>query len=122
MKSMNPADLDPVDILFYYDGPILFTARIEGETRLVFLTDMNQGADRKGSEFHVASPSPELLREVRSNWRPLRDSHVQAPFFRILWTTEAGPQIEEIAAIDERFLPDEGVLLHDEPLPEEPKP
>ncbi|MCE6957871.1 hypothetical protein LAZ40_02210 [Cereibacter sphaeroides] len=110
-RRKDPADLEPVDILYFHDGPILFTARIEGETRLVALTALDLGPDGRGMEYHVASPTSEMLEEVCANARPLRDAFLAGPFFLIRWRADGDATIESIAEIDRKHLPKPGALL-----------
>ncbi|ETX13542.1 hypothetical protein OCH239_09695 [Roseivivax halodurans JCM 10272] len=108
MRQTIP-DLEVIDELYYYDHPIVFTAMVLGEIRLVRLG----GGDMRSQTFMVSSPSPDMLQELAENRLPLRDASLVAPLFRVVSEYGRGATtIEAVESWPDDALPEPGRTLY----------
>ncbi|MBW3243405.1 hypothetical protein KUV57_12095 [Epibacterium sp. DP7N7-1] len=97
-----------VDTFFWYDGPVLYSAYILGQLRLVTLIDFGDGANT----YMVSSPSEAQMKGMAENRVPLRDVSDTGPFYRMtIADFTAKTILEEVEGWPEDMLPDPGVLL-----------
>lgn len=107
MKTEIPMP-EEVETFFWYDGPILYSAQILGQLRLVTLIKFGDNE----SIYMVSSPSEAQMRDMAENRVPLRDVSDTGPFYRM--TIEDFTMttcLEEVDGWPEGMLPDPGVLL-----------
>lgn len=104
---------DVIETLFWYDGPILFTAEFLGKVRLVTLLDLEDSPEGVTAIYMVSSPDPDMMTAMRENRLPLRDASNAGPLFRLASQCFADGKTtyEEVEAWPEGTLPEPGVLL-----------
>jgi hypothetical protein len=99
--------MKPLQVLYFYDEPLIFTATLLGLKRLVLLTDRQENR----VTYVAATPGDALIAAVIANTLPLYDAFQVGPFLSI--TTDAtSMEIEDIDAIDPAMLPTPGITLH----------
>jgi len=109
--------LEPIEVLYEYDGPRLFTAKCAFGDVLCFLTD----DDGKRLRYILAPTNPTILEKLKNGYRPLRDA-LDQPW---VWFVDVGYDGIPVAAWQGTLadapsdtLPQEGVMLwpHLEPI------
>lgn len=108
-RAVDPLAVE--DVLFWYDGPVLYTTHYDGQLRLVTLVDLQD----RGGVIHfihmVSTLAPAQLDALRDNLLPLRDASLLGPTFRYVEVSGGGGATITEAPWDEEHLPDAGVLL-----------
>jgi hypothetical protein len=106
-----------VETLYWYDGPRLLTAYING----VFSLLVNTEDDGKW-EYCSAAVTPELIGLITTNKAPLFDGYANGPFHKVTFDLKNGgpPLIEVLDAFPEDHKPDPDVLLVYEPAKTDP--
>lgn len=94
-------DLEPEEVLGYYDGPILFTTRDrEGNLLLANQCDINGSTQR----FLVVPISPSLLADLREGRVSLRDTLTQQGWTWLV-DLEGSGNVVNLGQIDPATLP-----------------
>lgn len=112
MLTINlPPDQRPFsgdDVLFYYDGPLLFFLPLPEKVLLAVATD-----DERGPwPFFVLELTPQAKADLLANTLPLRDCYLQAKGCWFL--ADYGAQVltlEPVLGIPEEELPSPGLFL-----------
>lgn len=117
---------ETVETYFWYDGPVLFSARVLGQLRLITLQDMTD----TDFVYIVSSPLDEQLTAMKENRLPLRDAMSASPYFKMTVPYGAAianqPDVAVVATIEpidawpEGSLADPGIYLslETDPLPQ----
>jgi hypothetical protein len=98
--------MTPIKTLYWYDGPVLFTALINGQERLITLLDI----DPPIFSYLAATPSLDTIDGIINNTIPVFDGFQTGPFFLIEEKQET-LLIAEVPFLNPKDLAKPGVLL-----------
>jgi hypothetical protein len=121
--NYSPADLsvfgrlDPVEVLYEFDGPRIFTAQSSFGDLLCFLSD----DDGEQLRYIVAPTNPVILEKLKSGCRPLRDALDQPWVWFVDIGYDGAPKAAwkgTLADAPADALPQKGIMLwpHLEPI------
>jgi hypothetical protein len=98
------------EILYWYDQPLIFTAIIEDELRLLIIED--EYPDH--TTYLAASPTPEQMEQLKTDKLPVFDAFQQGPFYRVIYyfNQDNDITVTELDHLDPKSLSNPGVMLH----------
>ncbi len=107
-KILPEEVLEPIQTFFYYNQPFLFTAKIEGQVRLLLVVSDS----RNHTSWRVATPDNQTILDMDEDRLAVREAFTHGPFFRIDWERGGDLTVLPIDVIEPNYLPRKGVFLH----------
>lgn len=99
----------PIETLYYYDGPCLFSATSDGELLLCVLTDDDH--ENRTATYLAVPTTPETVADVRENRMFLREAFTRGEGAWMVTWGESGANAAEAGEMTDDVLPAPGVYL-----------